>query len=52
MFMKIKVNWYYGCLGFLGILGYTQNDPLYYAFFAFFLFFLQPIFSKGKKKRK
>ncbi|MFH1106675.1 MAG: isoprenylcysteine carboxylmethyltransferase family protein [Candidatus Micrarchaeota archaeon] len=47
--MKMEADWYWGCLGFLGMLGYSLNEPLYYAFFAFFLFFLRPVFRKGVK---
>jgi hypothetical protein len=46
---KIKLNWFWGCIGFCGILGYILNEPLYYLFFAFFLFFLEPIIKKSKK---
>jgi hypothetical protein len=46
----MKLNWFWGFAGFLGIFGYLMNEPLYYAFFVFFLFFLVPF--RGRKKGK
>jgi hypothetical protein len=31
----IGINWFWGLLGFLGILGYALNQPLYYVVFGF-----------------
>ena len=45
--MELKFNVFWGLLGFLGILGYILEDPVYYAFFAFFLFFLSPVYNKA-----
>ena len=48
--MKIKLDWFWGCIGFCGILGYLLNEPLYYTFFAFFIFFIGPVIKKSKKE--
>lgn len=42
--MKVKINWFWGLLGFLGLV----SGPYMYAFFAFFLFFLEPVVRKAK----
>ncbi|MDD5148381.1 MAG: hypothetical protein PHH08_02855 [Candidatus ainarchaeum sp.] len=47
--MKLEFNWYWGCLGFLGILGYILKDPLYYVFFVFLIFFAEPLVKPKKK---
>ena len=39
---KVRLNWFWGCIGFCGILGFIFKEPLYYVFFVFFLFFLEP----------
>jgi hypothetical protein len=44
----IRLNWYWGSLGFLGFLGLALNEPLYYIFFVFFLFFLEPVVRNRK----
>ena len=44
--MEIKFNYFWGILGFMGLLGYVLENPNYYVFFIFFLFFLIPIFNK------
>ncbi|MDO8870185.1 MAG: hypothetical protein Q7V10_05480 [Methanobacteriaceae archaeon] len=44
--MKIEFNYFWGILGFLGVLGYVLENPIYYAFFAFFILFLVPLFNK------
>jgi len=48
--MKLKLDWFWGCIGFLGILGYLLKEPIYYVFFVFFLFFLVPVVNKSKNK--
>ena len=45
--MKLKMNWYWGCIGFLGFLGIL--DPIFYVFFVFLLFFLEPVVRKPRK---
>jgi hypothetical protein len=50
--MKAKFNFFWGLLGFLGILGYILEDPLYYVFFVFFLFFLEPVFKSEKEGKE
>lgn len=47
--MEVKFNYFWGIMGFLGILGYVLENPIYYAFFAFFLLFLVPVFNKSGK---
>jgi len=47
--MKMKFNWYWGMMGFLGFMGLALNEPLWYVFFVFFLFFLEPVIRKSKK---
>ena len=49
LIMKMKLNWYWGMMGFLGFLGLAMNEPLWYVFFVFFLFFLEPVIRKSKK---
>lgn len=46
--MQFKLNWAWGFVGLLGLLGYVLNEPLYYVFFAFFIFFLDLV-AKNKK---
>ena len=46
---KVRLNWFWGCIGFCGILGFIFKEPLYYVFFVFFLFFLEPVLKKSKK---
>lgn len=49
--MKTEFNYFWGILGFLGIMGYVLENPIYYVFFAFFLLFLVPLIpKKGEKK--
>lgn len=49
--MKTEFNYFWGILGFLGIMGYVLENPIYYIFFAFFLLFLVPLVpKKGEKK--
>jgi len=49
--MKTEFNYFWGILGFLGIMGYVLENPIYYGFFAFFLLFLVPLVpKKGEKK--
>lgn len=53
--MKIEFNYFWGLLGFLGLMGYVLENSIYYIFFAFFLLFLVPVFNKdeeGKDYRK
>jgi len=45
---KVRIHWFWGLIGCLGILGFILNEPLYYAFFAFFLFFLEPAVRRSK----
>jgi hypothetical protein len=47
--MRLKFNWFWGCVGFLGVLGYILDEPLWYVFFVFFIFFLEPAIKKSKK---
>jgi uncharacterized membrane protein YkgB len=42
----MEFNYYWGLLGFLGVLGYILENPIYYVFFAFFILFLVPLFNK------
>lgn len=44
--MKLEFNYFWGILGFLGILGYVLENPVYYTFFVFFLLFLVPVFNE------
>lgn len=44
--MRIEFNYFWGLLGFMGVLGYVLENPVYYAFFAFFLLFLVTVFNK------
>lgn len=48
----VKFNFFWGLIGFLGILGYILEDPVYYVFFIFFLFFLEPFSKSGKNAGK
>lgn len=45
--MKTEFNYFWGLLGFLGVLGYVLENPIYYIFFAFFILFLVPVFKKN-----
>jgi hypothetical protein len=47
----MRVNWFWGLIGFLGIMGFILDEPLYYIFFVFFLFFLEPVVRTNKKKK-
>lgn len=47
--MKTEFNYFWGILGFLGLMGYVLENPIYYVFFAFFLLFLVPVFNKKEK---
>ena len=38
----MRISWFVGLLGFLGVLGYFRQEPLLYIFFLFFLNFLEP----------
>lgn len=49
--MKLEFNYFWGILGFLGILGYVLENPVYYAFFAFFLLFLVPVFNEKEPEK-
>jgi hypothetical protein len=44
--IKIEINYFWGILGFLGLLGYVLENPVYYTFFAFFLLLLVPILNE------
>ena len=44
--MKIRLDWYWGLAGMLGLLGFALNQPRWY---VFFLFFAAPVLKKGKK---
>jgi len=46
---KVKIHWFWGFAGCLGILGFILEEPLYYVLFSFFLFFLEPILRKSGK---
>ncbi len=48
----MKVNWFWGLMGVLSILGYVFHDPVWYAFFASFLFFLEPVARKKRVARR
>lgn len=50
--MEVKFNYFWGIMGFLGILGYVLGNPMYYVFFAFFLLFLVPVFNKANNGEK
>lgn len=50
--MEVKFNFYWGLIGFLGILGYIYENPTYYVFFVFFLLFLEPVFRKNQNNTK
>jgi len=43
---RFRLNWYWGTLGFPGLLGFI--DPIYYIFFVFLLFFVEPLFRYKK----
>ena len=45
---KFSINWFWGFIGCLGILGFILKEPLYYVFFVFFLFFLEPVVRSSK----
>lgn len=49
---KVRINWFWGLLGFLGILGFIFEEPLYYTFFSFFLFFIEPIDRRSKNSER
>ncbi len=49
--MKIEFNYFWGLLGFMGVLGYVLENPVYYAFFAFFLLFLVPVFNEKELEK-
>ncbi len=49
---KVKVHWFWGFVGCLGVLGFILKEPLYYVFFSFFLFFLEPVAKKILKVSK
>jgi hypothetical protein len=42
----MEFNYFWGLLGFLGLMGYVLENPIYYVFFGFFLLFLVPLFNK------
>lgn len=44
--MKMEFNYFLGLLGFLGLMGYVLENPIYYVFFGFFILFLVPLFNK------
>lgn len=44
--MKMEFNYFWGLLGFLGLMGYVLENPIYYVFFGFFILFLVPLFNK------
>ncbi len=50
--MKTEFNYFWGILGFLGLMGYVLENPIYYVFFAFFLLFLVPLFNKKEKNEE
>lgn len=50
--MDLKFDYYWGLLGFMGVLGYVLENPNYYVFFVFFLFFLVPVFNKKGKNQE
>jgi archaellum biogenesis protein FlaJ (TadC family) len=50
--MKMEFNYYWGILGFLGLMGYVLENPIYYVFFGFFLLFLVPLFNQNKASDK
>jgi len=45
---KLRIHWFWGFIGCLGILGFLLKEPLYYAFFSFFLLFMEPIARRSK----
>jgi len=47
---KIKIHWFWGFVGLLGVLGFILKEPLYYVMFTFFLFFLEPLAKNPKSK--
>jgi type II secretory pathway component PulF len=47
--MKTEFNYFWGILGFLGLMGYVLENSIYYMFFGFFLLFLVPFFNKKEK---
>jgi phosphatidylserine decarboxylase len=49
---KFRINWFWGFIGCLGILGFILKEPGYYAFFAFFLFFLEPVVRSSRKSKQ
>jgi len=46
---KLRIHWFWGFVGCLGILGFILEEPLYYVMFSFLLFFLEPVVKKSKK---
>ena len=46
---KFRINWSWGFIGLLGILGYILEQPIFYIFFILFLFFLEPVVRKNKQ---
>lgn len=47
--VKVKIHWFWGFVGCLGVVGFILNEPGYYVFLSFFLFFLEPVLKKSKK---
>lgn len=50
--MQIKLNWAWGFVGLLGLIGYVLNEPLYYVFFAFFIFFIDLVAKNRKSSNR
>jgi len=48
---KLKIHWFWGFVGCLGVLGFILKEPLYYVFFSFFLFSLEPVLRNLKSKQ-
>jgi len=46
--MNLEINYYWGMIGILGLLGYVLENPIYYVFFTFFILFLIPVYNKIK----
>lgn len=46
--MNLEINYYWGMIGILGLLGYVLENPVYYVFFTFFILFLIPVYNKIK----
>ncbi len=46
--MNLEINYYWGMIGIMGLLGYVLENQVYYVFFIFFLLFLIPIYNKIK----